>query len=181
MTRQEFMNQLYHYLAPLAENDRMALCSAYDARFAYELQAGRTEADIAAELGDPFAIAREAVGRMYAAMPARPEQRRDAPRMIGIGILLFFVNLVAIPFGAAMWSFFAAAAVAAAALLASLMLLFAETQIYGGYETYKLYVAFGMTGIGCLLAAAIPTLWKWISGGTLGFLNWNMRTWKGRP
>jgi uncharacterized membrane protein len=181
MTKREYLNLLHHYLAPLPEAERHELMKDYEAHFTFGTQSGKTEAEIARELGEPLAIARETVGYDYIPLPPQPSARRDPARVVGVSIVMFFLSLFAIMIGAHLWAIFVAVCVLAAGCILSLAALFVEYQIYGGYETYKLYLALGMTGIGMLLAAVIPPMWRGWKAGTIRYVLWTTKTWKGRP
>ena len=59
MTREAFIARLRQGLAGLAEPARAEIVADYETHFADGLAAGRSEADIAAALGDPDRLARE--------------------------------------------------------------------------------------------------------------------------
>jgi uncharacterized membrane protein len=59
MTRQEFITRLRSGLAGLPEKARSDIIADYETHFSEGAKAGRSEADIAAALGDPDRLARE--------------------------------------------------------------------------------------------------------------------------
>jgi uncharacterized membrane protein len=59
MTRQEFIARLQSGLSGLPEKARSDIIADYETHFSEGAQAGRSEADIAAALGDPDRLARE--------------------------------------------------------------------------------------------------------------------------
>ena len=59
MTREAFIERLRQGLAGIPEQSRAEIIADYQAHFADGLAAGRSEADIAAKLGDPDRLARE--------------------------------------------------------------------------------------------------------------------------
>lgn len=54
MTRNEYMNTLSEALAPLSPAERRDILNDYREHFALGAEGGKTEAEIAAALGDPF-------------------------------------------------------------------------------------------------------------------------------
>jgi uncharacterized membrane protein len=181
MNKQEFIETLRHYLAPLPEDERNELLRDYEAHFIYGQQSGKTEAEIARELGEPLALAREAVGADFMPPPPWTPPRRDIPRLIGVSILLFFMNLMfAIPIGAAIWAaFISICAVTITCALAPVALV-VETLLYGDFLPGKLFAAIGLTGIGMLLSVAVRYIGKWMIFITVHYGKWNYKTWRGR-
>jgi uncharacterized membrane protein len=181
MNKQEFIETLRHYLAPLPEDERNELLRDYEAHFVYGQQNGKTEAEIAKELGDPLALARDAVGADFLPPPPWVPQRADIPRFIGVSILLFFMNLMfAIPIFATIWAVFIAVCSTMVAALLAPVAFVVEIALYGGFIPGKLFVAIGMTGIGMLLALAVRYIGKWLIFITVNYGKWNYKTWRGR-
>jgi uncharacterized membrane protein len=181
MNKQEFIETLRHYLAPLPEEERNELLHDYEAHFIYGQQSGKTEAEIAKELGDPLALAREALGADFLPPPPWSPPRRDIPRFIGVSILLFFMNLMfAIPIGASIWAFFIALCALTITFVLAPVALVIETIMYGGFMPGKLFVAIGMTGIGMLLATAVRYIGKGLLFLTVRYGKWTYKTWRGR-
>ena len=181
MNKQEFIETLRHYLAALPEDERNELLRDYEAHFIYGQQSGKTEAEIAKELGDPLVLAREALGSDFLSSPLWSPPRRDIPRFIGVSILLFFMNImIAIPITVSFWAvFIALCAVTIGCLLAPVALVI-ETIMYGDFLPGKLFAAIGMTGIGMLLSVAVKYIGKGLLYVTVSYGKWNYKTWRGR-
>lgn len=181
MNKQEFIATLQHYLSALPAEERNELLRDYEAHFIYGQQHGKSEDEIARELGDPLALAREVVGPDFLPPPPWTPSRRDTPRTIAVTIMLFFMNLiVAIPVFALLWSVFAAFCAAAVAGLISPIALALEQILYNEYTNLKLFLAIGMLGIGMLLAAWVRSIGRWLIQITAKYGQWNIKTWKGR-
>jgi uncharacterized membrane protein len=181
MSKQEFIETLRHYLASLPEDERNELLRDYEAHFMFGLQNGKTEAEIVRELGDPLALAREAVGDSFLPPPPWSPPRRDIPRFIGVSILLFFLNImIAIPVLASVWAAFVSLCAITIAAILSPLALAAETILYGGFGLHKLFIAIGMIGVGMLLAPLVRYLGKWLAFVTVKYGQWNYKTWRGR-
>lgn len=181
MNKQEFIESLRHYLAALPDDERNELLRDYEAHFIYGQQNGKTEAEISKELGDPLALAREALGADFLPSMAWSPPRRDIPRFIGVSILLFFMNIMlAIPIGAAIWAaFISICAVAISFVLAPIALVL-ETVLYGDFLPGKLFAVIGLTGMGMLLSAGAFYIGKGLISLTLNYGKWNYKTWRGR-
>lgn len=180
MNKQEFIETLRHYLVSLPVDERNELLRDYEAHFIYGQQHGKTEAEIARELGDPLTLARDVVGADFLPKPPWTPPGRDIPRVIGVSIALFFLNIVAIPVIAAIWSAFVALCLVAVAGMLSPIVLALESALYGGYNPFKLFLAIGFVGIGMLVAALARAAGMGLVVGTIKYMNWNIRTWKGR-
>lgn len=107
MTKKQFISILESRLAALPPGERREFIQDVESHFVIGMQNGRSEEEIARELGDPFEMAKEALGDRYVdmEMPAPAAVRR--PSAIGkyaVGTGLFFCALVTVPFLAALWS-----------------------------------------------------------------------------
>lgn len=179
MNKQEFIETLRHYLVSLPVDERNELLRDYEAHFIYGQQYGKSEAEIARELGDPLTLARDIVGADF--LPQPPwAPGRDTPRLIGVTIVLFFLNLFALPVIAAMWAAFAAICLMAIAGMLSPIILALESALYGGYTPFKLFMAIGFVGIGMLFAGLSRTAGIGLISGMAKYGRWTSRTWKGR-
>lgn len=184
MNKQEFIETLRYYLVSLPEDERNELIRDYELHFIHGEQNGKTETDISRELGDPLALAREVIGHdallppPWTPSPAR--QRPDIPRFVGVSIVLFFLNLIAIPVCVALWATCLALGIAAIAGILSPLILVLETYMYNSYAPVKLFTAIGMVGIGMLLASLTRYFSKGLLVGTNKYSQWNYKTWRGR-
>lgn len=178
MNRQEYMELLAYYLSSLPEEERAELLRDYDAHFAFGLQNGKTESDIAQELGNPAEIASDIIGPGFEAPTRRPGP--DAARLIGVSIMLFFVHLVMLPLAIAFWSLFVAYCAVTLAFILSPAAFLLDLLIYGDFYQTKLFVSIGTLGIGILLAALLPAAFrKWYTV-SISYGKWVARTWRGR-
>jgi uncharacterized membrane protein len=181
MNKQEYIETLRHYLAPLPEDERNELLRDYEAHFEYGQQNGKTEAEIARELGDPLALARDTVGADFLPLPPWAPRRTDIPRFIGVSILLIFMNLMfAIPIFASIWAAFISVCVATVAAVLAPVAFVVEIALFGDFIPGKLFAVIGMTGIGMLLAVAVRYIGKWLIFITVSYGKWNYKTWRGR-
>ncbi|WP_239615750.1 HAAS signaling domain-containing protein [Cohnella mopanensis] len=180
MNKQEFIATLHHYLAALPEEERNELLRDYEAHFIYGQQHGKTEVEIARELGDPLVLAREIVGPDFLPPPPWVAPQHDTARTIGVSIVLFFLNLFALPVFLTLWAAFVAVCASAIAGVLSPVMLVLEGVLYGGYTNFKLFISIGMVGAGMLLAALAQLLFKGLLLMTVKYFKWNNKTWKGR-
>ncbi|MFC5701517.1 DUF1700 domain-containing protein [Cohnella faecalis] len=178
MNRQEYMELLAYYLSSLPDEEREELLRDYDAHFAFGLQNGKKESDIAQELGNPAEIASEIVGPGFSAPVRRPGP--DAARMTGVSIMLFFVHLVMLPLAVAFWSLFVAYCAVTLAFILSPVAFLLDLLLYGDYYQTKLFVSIGVMGVGMLLATFLPAAFRKWSKVSIGYGKWVARTWRGR-
>ncbi|BBF83808.1 hypothetical protein DLM_0124 [Aquitalea magnusonii] len=134
MNQQEFISQLQEALSRLPASERQDIISDYQEYFRDGLAAGRSEADIAAGLGDPRQLARELTARHHI---ARWESRKSFGNLFavvgaiaGMGLLNF---LLAAPFLFYLWMLTMAALASTGILIGGLVLFgtFACNQLFG--------------------------------------------------
>ncbi|MCM3785555.1 DUF1700 domain-containing protein [Neobacillus mesonae] len=210
MNRRMFMTALERELRPLEESERMELLSDYDQHFVMGLSEGKTEEEIARELGNPRELAQEALGDRYASpssssrmayniaygssnnsdmpftagMPYMTESKSSprAFRNFFSAIGLFFLNLIfALPVFATIWSVWLAFAVTAAAGVLAPFLALADFMFQEKTVIWaEAFVSITMLGIGILFG--IFSLWsaKKLAKLTLGYARWNFDVLKGR-
>lgn len=179
MNKQEYLKALRSYLAPLPAQEREDLLLDYEAHFDNGLANGRSEAETAAMLGDPLSIAKEVLGPNFNPVLATPP-KRDIARMIGVSIVLFFLNIVVVPLLVSLWAVFVSLWAVAVSGCLALILLLVQQIVYDDITVSKVFVAIGMTGIGILMAYFMRYYGtKWIVAVTIGYGRWNERVWTG--
>ncbi|GAE04899.1 DUF1700 domain-containing protein [Paenibacillus sp. JCM 10914] len=72
MTKQQFIAILESRLAPLPPHERKEFIQDVESHFIIGMQNGRNEQEIARELGDPFEMAKEALGDRFIEMDPPP-------------------------------------------------------------------------------------------------------------
>ncbi|WP_054958403.1 HAAS signaling domain-containing protein [Paenibacillus dakarensis] len=180
MNKKQFLSILEARLSPLPLSERNELLSEVATHFEIGLQDGRSEEDIARELGDPFEMAREALGDRYMDMTI---QTPNSPGTVGrlfIGIGLLFCALVAVPFLVTLCTGGLALAIGAAAIMLSPVLLLLDYLYNGTFYPAKLFLSISLVGVGILLAYIV----RWVYIGLViiirGYFRWNVRMMKGR-
>ena len=96
MRKFEFMSKLENALAPLKAEERRDILADFEEHFANGLASGKTEEEVARELGDPLALAGQ-----YTEGLSQPEQPvtggRVAQGVLAALGLLFFDLMIALP------------------------------------------------------------------------------------
>jgi len=195
MTRNEYLNVLYHSLTFLSDEERLAIVRSYDDYFESSLRQGRSEEELFRELGDPGEMAARIRSARQAApqpdprpMPPPPvphpidppAPRTGGPaRWLGMGIVLFFLNLAVVPTGIGLWSALVSfGAASAAALFAPFAVLLDWVRMHEFYPA-TLFASIAATGAGLLMMALFILLFKVACRTTAAYARWNLRTWRG--
>ncbi|XZG70727.1 DUF1700 domain-containing protein [Chitinibacteraceae bacterium HSL-7] len=133
MTQSEFMQQLLAGLARLSEGERAEIEADYRAYFADALADGRSEADVAAALGDPQKLARELCAERKMAQwearktPAHLGQVLVAMAGLGvINMLLLLPYLVLLTVVSSLW-------------LSALSVLLAGLVVTAGWTSHTVF------------------------------------------
>ncbi|MEC0203056.1 DUF1700 domain-containing protein [Paenibacillus lautus] len=183
MTKKQFISILESRLAALPSYERREFIQDVESHFIIGMQNGRTEEEIARELGDPFEMAKEALGDRYVdmGMPApaairRPSSIGKYATMVGV----FFCGLVAVPFLAALWSGGVAIALGALATLLSPVLVLLDYIVNGTFYPAKLFLSISLIGIGIFLGYATRSTMVGLLSLTSRYSRWNTRLLKGR-
>lgn len=200
MNKSEFMSQLQAHLSALPPEEVNELMEDYESHFAFALQSGKTEAEIADELGDPAEIAKEALGNRFASQdpvywfnPGTSAQNPPPPiahghaavkrrsyfttMMVCIG--LFFLNLMVIPLLMSLWSVLVSLAASALAGILSPVLIALEYVTHGEFYPAKGFSTLVMVGFGILLFILSRYVFRGLLQISKSYLRWNVRTLKG--
>ncbi|GAB6931390.1 hypothetical protein JCM10914A_53730 [Paenibacillus sp. JCM 10914] len=187
MTKQQFIAILESRLAPLPPHERKEFIQDVESHFIIGMQNGRNEQEIARELGDPFEMAKEALGDRFIEMDPPPPPFFQANhsasfslRKYVIGAGLFFCALVMIPFLAALWSGGAALAIGALVTLISPLFVLLDFMMNGTFYPAKLFLTVSLVGIGILLYIATRSAVTGLLTLTRRYSLWNVQLWKGR-
>ncbi|WP_168735406.1 DUF1700 domain-containing protein [Cohnella fermenti] len=187
MKKNDYLDSLNDLLGSIPEPERYALLRELDSRIAYQLQKGRSEDDILHELGDPGSQAhrileerhtrlQRELGRTGPSFGSRP----DYVRMAGVGILLLFLNMIALPviasLGAALLSLGASAAAAVLSPALSLLGWFWDSSFYPA----SLFAHIAVAGVGILLLLLFLPLAKLGFRCIVAYGRWNLRMLRGR-
>jgi uncharacterized membrane protein len=174
MTRQAFLDRLRAGLRGLPSPTIAEIITDYDAHFSEGVAAGRSEAEIAAALGDPDRVIREL--RAEAGLKRWEEERNPSAAanavlaVLGLGALDILVLLpIAVPIAGTLFGFL----VAALALLGVGALMFAAGPFFiiGAPIAAVILSGLGLICAGICLGCAT-------SAATIGFVN--LLVWYGR-
>lgn len=94
MTREQYMNELYHLLHLLPEAQRYELLSDYELHFELAGANGQTEADTIRELGEPRLIAKELMLNYRVTQAEARQTPVRVSRAVFAAVSLGFFNLI---------------------------------------------------------------------------------------
>lgn len=183
MNKKQFIAILESRLAVLPLEESREFIEEVETHFEIGIQNGRTEQDIARELGDPFEMATEALGDRYVDMEAPPHSAVNKTSTFGkfaIRTGLFFCALVAIPFIAALWSGGVAIALGSLVTILSPVFVLLDYLVNGTFYPAKLFLSISLIGIGIFLGYATRSVLLGLISLTSKYSKWNSRMVKGR-
>ncbi len=194
MNKEQFLFRLHGALAALPPETRRELMADYEDHFRSGLEHGKSEEEIAFELGSPEELAQEALE-----MQPRSDTRSDRPSSarteaslsdlaftgamrnkrssfsIVRFVMLVFANLIAIPLWAAAWALIAGIAAVVLSLLASPLLLVVDFLLNQDWKIAQFYVALLMLGVGILIAGPFLRLVRFAARSIGRYALWNTR------
>lgn len=198
MRKAEFMHILQRNVLLLPVEERNELLADYEAHFEFGKQNGKSEEEIARELGNPIELANEILADRklefpdfqpfeknlgYTERQDFPEKvhaSRSAVKTVFIFIGLFFLNIIFLPLSIAAFALTFAITVIPIICLASPLALFADYLINHNFYLYKVFVCVAAVGIGILLSLVIKPMWQGVIRVFIKYLRWNSRVLKGR-
>lgn len=193
MNKDEFLSILHVHLSVLPPEERDELLEDYEAHFAFGKHNGKSESDIARELGDPAELAKEAIGErnphsepLYWTKPAAeatvtptPRSHRPIFTTIMIYIGLIFLNLVIVPTLISFWVAGASIAISALASLISPIALGLEYMVHGNVRLIEGYAVIILVGLGILLVILSRYIFKGLLKVSLSYWKWNYQLIRG--
>lgn len=189
MNKNEFLSTMKAHLSSLPPEEQVELMEDYESHFVFGLQNGKTEAEIANELGDPFELAEEVLGDRV--VPNRtlywtnPEQDaligasaplpKRGPFMITVTLIaLFFINIMVVPLTLGLWSVWLGIGAVAITSIASPLLLLLDTMITGSFYLSKGFVAIIFVGIGIIVMYGTVQMAKGLWKFSFSYWKWNI-------
>ena len=181
MTRDEFMGRLRRGLVGLPTAAAADIASDYEAHFEDGLAAGRSEAEVAAALGDPDRLARE----LRAESTARRWTQEQNPSaavgavfgLLGLGALDIFILLpIVVPvFGSVLAVLFMGVAVFFGGAIALVVGPFMGGP--GGVLAAAL-IGVGIMGVGMFMTGLGALITKWLIDATVWYARLHYRVLK---
>ncbi|NGZ75531.1 DUF1700 domain-containing protein [Saccharibacillus alkalitolerans] len=192
MNKEQFMLRLSGGLSALPPEMRKELLADYEDHFRSGLEHGKSEEEIAFELGSPEELAQEALAlRPAAASYPGPEAashvggtRAETKRKSSFSpvrlIMLLFWSLLAIPAWLVAWSFAVALGAFVLASLASPLLFAADLLINRTGNTAEFFAVLLLLGIGMLTVGPFLKLIRLLAAAARRYAVWNVTFIMGR-
>ncbi|WP_179218800.1 DUF1700 domain-containing protein [Saccharibacillus sp. O23] len=199
MNKEQFLFRLQKGLAVLPSETRKELMADYEDHFRSGLEHGKSEEEIAFELGSPEELAQEALelqpktdGHAERAATARADvpssgivssnagPKRQASFSFVRLVLSVLWNLIAVPLWVSAWALAAGLAAVVLALLASPLLFAADFALNRDWNTAQFYAVLLMLGIGIWVVGPFLDLLRFVARSTGRYALWNARFVMGR-
>lgn len=186
MTKAEFINSLTNQLSRIPQADRDDILYDYEEHFSIGLEHGKTEEEIARDLGDPKAIGKQFTADTIVMQATQTKSAGSITRAVFAIAGLGFFNLVFIlgPFiglVALLIALFATAFAIIISGIALVLIVFAAPMFpdlinLGGIDSgVIIFAGIGLSSLGALFFLGVIILSKWFFKGTLSYLKINMK------
>lgn len=208
MNRLQFMNRMKEGLYPLEAQERAELLSDYEQHFEMGLSEGKSEKEIAFELGNPEDLIKEALGDRYfqdkkflsqdrvhdqelisynkspqgsSALLKVPSSQRMTRRFFRATGLVFLNLLLALPIIATIWALWISfAGISVSGILAPGLAILDFIIVQKQVVLPELFVSLVFFGIGILVGIFALRLMKRLGRWTSGYFEWNRIVLKGK-
>ncbi|WEG13229.1 DUF1700 domain-containing protein [Pullulanibacillus sp. KACC 23026] len=181
MTKDKFLQELKTFLKRLPEKERTDILQDYEEHFAFGLEEGKSEEDVAASLGSPEQIAKELLADYHLEKVTASATVGNVFRAFWAVIGLGFFNLVivlgpAIGIAAIIFSGWAAGAF----LVVSPLIVMVDAILYpSSFLLFNLFISLACCGIGYFVLIGMLIVTKLAIRGLIGYLNFNVSLVKG--
>ncbi|MCD7034258.1 DUF1700 domain-containing protein [Metabacillus sp. GX 13764] len=181
MSKEQFLQELKAALKNLPQQEREDILRDYEEHFQFGLEEGRSEAEIAKELGAPQSIAKEITVQHHVEKAESKGTAGNLFRAVWAAIGLGFFNLVIVlgPFIALAGLLFSGWAVSAAFILSPLLAIFDAVVFADQFELFTLFFSLVLAGAGIYIGIGMYYATKAIYKGFLRYLKFNVSLVKG--
>ncbi len=181
MTKNKFLQQLRHSLKGLPEAERVDILQDYEEHFAFGLEEGKSEEEIAESLGSPAQIAKEILTNYHLDQVTTSASTGNIIRAIWAVIGLGFFNLL-IVLGPALVlaSLIVSGWTVGLSFLVSPLLVIGEAIVRpSAFLLFNLFMSFVFCGIGYFVVIAMLKITKLAINGFVRYLKYNASLVKG--
>lgn len=184
MTRREFIDELSALLADLPDKERLDIIADYTEYFLNGIEDGKTEQEIAEQLGGPKTVARELLAGYHIHQAQTHASAGNIGRAILATLSLGFFNLLFVlgPLMGLIGVLIAFYSVAATLLVMPVGFIIFPSHILETSENRLLLLFGGMTsiGLGGMLSIGLLRLTVWLYRLFLRYLQFNVRLIRGK-
>lgn len=182
MTKNEYLKQLDKHLKHVTKEDRQDVLAEYETHFISGQEDGKSEEEIARELGNPKQLARE----LNATLAVESAKSKGGSKNIGkailavmgLSLLNFFIVLVP--------AFFLLMVLVGLVVIGFTLLMFpvflivkAVNPEHGPVEHGDIYITIASIGVLMMLIVILIVAVKWLSILFIKYLKWNIHVVKG--
>lgn len=181
MTKTEFLQTLERALHKLNEHERKEILYDFEEHFAAGLAEGKTEIDIAKDLGDPKAIAKEILldYRIQQAESEKSVKHMFQAILATVSLSVFNLMFVAGPAFAVVAVYISLCGVALAFVLAPIGWLISFLLGFGVNAAQSFFGSLFVCGIGMIASVGLYYLGKFLYELFLKYIKFNLRIVKG--
>lgn len=193
MNKEQFLNTLFSQLQVLPTKERSELMEDYVSHFEFGLKEGKSEEELAQELGSPEEIAIEAIAE-YERTEGKMNNNKDEGNAIKFSIAraktertifsvigLFLLNFVCavLPLIISVWAVWVSLLLSFAILVLSPLVGAVDFVANDYFSSGKLFLSFIMSGLSIFLVYGTWIVGKYMAKLTVAYYRWNIRIIKG--
>lgn len=182
MTQTDFLQKLSKLLKNIPEEEKQDILSDYEEHFRFAIASGKSETEVAAELGKPETIAKECITIYHLERAEENHSMSSLFRAIFTSIGLGFFNLVFLlaPFMVVVSIIFSLFAVAIAFLITPFAAIASAITVDRITEfLLNLFVSIGLAGLGLLIGAGALKISRAFFTWTTNYVRSNLNIIKG--
>jgi len=181
VNKDQFLLKLENSLKKLPPQEREDILQDFEEHFAMGLEEGKTEEQIARDLGSPQSIAKDLVATYHVTQVEETATTGNIFRAVWAVIGLGFFNLVVVlgPFIALASLLFAGWVVAAAFIVSPLLVLINTILYPATFQFFDLFFSIGLAGLGLFIGLGMYFATRAVTNGFVRYLKYNVRVVKG--
>ncbi|HLR40509.1 MAG TPA: DUF1700 domain-containing protein [Virgibacillus sp.] len=181
MNKEQFLRSLDKSLKGLSSDERRDIMHDFEEHFAFGIEEGKTEKEIATSLGSPDKIAKELLAAYHLEKVETTATTGNMIRAVWAVIGLGFFNLVIVlgPFIALAGVVFGGWATAIAFVFSPILVLVNLLIYPETFAFFDLFFSMVLSSIGLFIALGMFFVTRWLANGFVRYLQFNMKLVKG--
>ena len=181
MNEEQFLAELEAGMKNIPPAERQEMLADFKEHFAMGKEAGKTEADIAADLGTPDKIAREMVAQYHLEKAETNATAGNVLRAVWAGIGLGFFNLVIVlgPLIGVLGVVFGGWVTGVTFIGSPILVVLSMLIIPGANDVFDLFISIALSGLGIFIVIGMYYVTKWLVKGLIHYLKFNISLVKG--
>ncbi len=181
MNQSAFLTKMKQELKGLSQTEKHEILSDYEEHFEAGKLEGRTEEDIARELGNPKTIAKELRMHNHLEKAENQQSFSNIMRAILATISLSFFNLIIVLGPAvALFAFYVTLwCISVSFVFGGVALLIGAIMGNGGSPLTNMFTFAALCGLGLIIGVGMAYITKPLYKGALTYMKWNVKIAKG--